>query len=115
MFLVERLTKCRTTSGSESSGKGGGASLIAPAGSSSASGFAGTSHTGIRTAQQPGLESSNRSGVDWELGMVEPLRQYTVKKVLEQLRLVQRARLCAAMGQPSSLDRLSDHVISATM
>ena len=67
MFLVERLTKCRTTSGSESSGSGSGVSLMAPAGSRSSSGFCGTSHAGIRTAQQPGLESSNRSWVDWVL------------------------------------------------
>ena len=59
MLSVERLTKCRTSSGSGSSGSGGGAAAKAAGGNSSATGRQGTSGGGNRTERQPVLESSN--------------------------------------------------------
>ena len=64
MFSVDRLTKCRTTSGSDSSGSGSGASARASAGSSSETGRTGTSHVGNFAPLQPGLESSKINSVE---------------------------------------------------
>jgi len=58
MFSVERLTKCRTSSGSVNSTSGGGAEAKARRGSSSSSGLAGTSQAGNCTARRPGDDNS---------------------------------------------------------
>src|SRR6187549_506656 len=60
MLSVERLVKCRTTSGSATSGSGGGLSASAFFGNNLSMPSAGTSHTGSVAARRPGLESSKR-------------------------------------------------------
>src|SRR5215469_9045932 len=71
MFKVERLVKCRTTSGSDSSGNAGGVAATDPPGNSSSSGRMGTSHLGNTAARRPGRESSNNGWIAWVLRMSE--------------------------------------------
>src|SRR5687768_9721199 len=63
MFCVDRLTKCRTRSGSVNSGKGGGESAIAQAGNSDSTGVSGTSPVGIIVERRPARDCSKSSCV----------------------------------------------------
>src|SRR5436190_6840375 len=67
MLRVDRLVKCLTTSGSETSGSGGSFSASASFGSSLSTLSAGTSHVGNLAARRPGLESSKRRVEDLRL------------------------------------------------
>src|SRR5262245_58216454 len=63
MLSCDRFAKCRTTCGSESSGREGGAAASAPAGNNSLAGRSCTSHAGNRCARRPRSLSSNNSFV----------------------------------------------------
>ena len=75
IFSVDKLEKCRTRSGSASSGNGGGASASNSAGSNSPQGRCGTSQAGNRTARRPGLDNSNNRSVDLVLRTACSLHQ----------------------------------------
>src|SRR5688572_26181930 len=69
MLSCERFAKCRTTCGSESSGRAGGAAATAADGSNSLVLRSGTSHAGNRCARRPASESSNNNLVSRVLRM----------------------------------------------
>src|SRR5262245_24734553 len=69
MFLVERLTKWRMTSGSVSSGNGGAPAASSSGGTISASDLCGTSHGGSVAPRRPGFDSSNSGFVANSLRM----------------------------------------------
>src|SRR5947209_8888958 len=110
MFFVERLTKWRTRSISPSSGNGGGASQRTLAGSRSAAGGAGTSHTGRRWQRRPGCDSSNSRAVDWLLSMTGGVSLLAgevvverLAELLEQVVHVLRRRLAVTVDQAVDL------------
>lgn len=71
MLRVDRLTKCRTTSTSLSSGNGGGSVARNRLGNSSSMAGVGTSQAGTRWHRRPGRLSSKSKAVDCGLSIMK--------------------------------------------